>query len=364
MQAKFPAPKMQQHRERSRLGKVSGAARKVRDGWATCQAVHTLLPASGAAAAATAHQCTPDCAMDGRPADPGGWHRAAGAQHSSGKDQSGLRRQKPLTANACRCSLRARRWPALPAAAPWQAAALPHASGYRRTWRQCASGTLKAKPACNPATGGILLSFRAPEMLAVLFSESQAIAEPSGHLLVPGRRGARIYPDLGASLGAAAAGGLRFCGMSAMPCSGNEVYTHRQNCLDCCARQTVCASPRCCALSAARAGSAACQSVAFAHFSCLRLSVSPARRPERRRAHAMVAPHGPDDCGKRLVYGTGAGLLAGLFGGAVTANWTDSLAIVDNKSWPAFQRVGALRARPRRSTASLSPGSPVSRNQY
>ena len=78
----------------------------------------------------------------------------------------------------------------------------------------------------------------------------------------------------------------------------------------------------------------------------------------------MVAPHGPDDCGKRLVYGTGAGLVAGLFSGAVTANWTDSLAIVDNKSWPAFKRVGALRARTRRATASLSPGPLVSRSQH
>lgn len=56
----------------------------------------------------------------------------------------------------------------------------------------------------------------------------------------------------------------------------------------------------------------------------------------------MVAPHGPDDCVQRLVNGTAVGLLAGLFGGAVTANWTDSIAIVDNKAWPAFKRVGAL----------------------
>ncbi len=121
--------------------------------WTTCQAVHWLLPALSAAAAATAHQCTPDCAVSGRPADTGGWHYA---QRSSGKDQSGLRRRKPLVANACRCSLHATRRPAPPAAAPWQAAALPRASGYGRTWRKCASGTLKclARPACNPAQGG------------------------------------------------------------------------------------------------------------------------------------------------------------------------------------------------------------------
>ncbi len=55
----------------------------------------------------------------------------------------------------------------------------------------------------------------------------------------------------------------------------------------------------------------------------------------------MVASHGPDDCVQRLINSTAMGAGFGVFAGAVTANWTDRLAIVDNKAWPAFKRVGA-----------------------
>ena len=58
-------------------------------------------------------------------------------------------------------------------------------------------------------------------------------------------------------------------------------------------------------------------------------------------AAAMVASHGPDDCVQRLINSTAMGAGFGVFAGAVTANWTDRLAIVDNKAWPAFKRVGA-----------------------
>ena len=58
----------------------------------------------------------------------------------------------------------------------------------------------------------------------------------------------------------------------------------------------------------------------------------------------MVASHGPDDCVQRLINSTAMGGGFGVFAGAVTANWTDRLAIVDNKAWPAFKRVGAPRS--------------------
>ncbi|KAK9832809.1 hypothetical protein WJX81_003191 [Elliptochloris bilobata] len=56
----------------------------------------------------------------------------------------------------------------------------------------------------------------------------------------------------------------------------------------------------------------------------------------------MVASHGPDDCVQRFINSTAFGGAAGVFFGAVTANWTDTLAIVDNNAWPAFKRVGRL----------------------